>query len=120
MRRRSRSHAHWPTRASRLARARRSGIDAERLVDLDLLQAPGGRIEDLQLEPPRMAHQLAARWNSAEHGEHEAAEGVDVLFLLGLQELDPQVLLQFLDGRAGRGDEPDPRLRGGVRGLRRL
>ena len=49
-----------------------------------------------------MADQLAARRHAADQGEHQAAERVDVLLLLGLEQLDAEVALE-LAHRGARG-----------------
>ena len=93
------------------------GARSARLVDPDLLQAARVGVEHLELQARGMAHELAAHGHAPQQRKHEAAERVDVLLLLGLQKLEPQVLLELLDGRARRGDEPELRLGGDMRGL---
>ena len=73
-------------------------------MDAQLLDAARIGIQHLELDAARVAHQLAARRDAAGKREHEAADGVDVLFLLRRDELDAEMPREILDRRSGIGD----------------
>src|SRR5262249_48126420 len=96
-----------PGRGSRLGGAGGRRLDGRQRVNLHLLEAARVRVENLELEAARMADDLATHRHAPEQREHQAAERVDVLFILGLQELDAEMLLELLDRRARQGDDAD-------------
>ncbi len=70
---------------SHLARSPNRTRARPRPVYLELLHPARIRVENLELDPRGVSHQLAARRHPPDDREYETAERVDVGFLLGLQ-----------------------------------
>ena len=61
-----------------------------RRVDAQFLDEPRVCVQHLELDAARVVHTLAARRDAAGKREDEAADGVDVLFLFGREQLMPK------------------------------
>ena len=79
-------------------------------VYAQFLDAPGICVQHLELDAARVAHQLAPRRDAAGEREHETPDRVDVLLLLGRDELKVEMPLERLDGHARIGDEAKTRV----------
>ena len=107
--RQPRPGAGVPPRASPRVRGRPARAGGRRAArwTLQLLDAARVGVEHLELDARWMAHELAARRHAPDDREHQAAERVDVLLLVGVEQLDAEVRLELLDGRARGGDEAE-------------
>src|SRR5262249_41971531 len=98
-----RPSAH-PSTLGRCRCALGGGCEARRM-DAQLLDASRIGIEDFEFEAGWMPDELTARRHPAQQSEHEATQGIDVLRLFGLEELQTEVVFELAYGRARRRDE---------------
>ena len=98
-------------RARRFTPCSRPSSSWRRHMDAELLDPPRVGFQHLELDAAWMTHQLAARRDAAGDGEHQAAERVDVLFLLARDQLNcrdaaPAPRSACARRRSGRGEDP--------------
>ena len=79
-------------------------------MDAQFLDAARIGLQHLELDAARVAHKLAARRDAAGKREYQAADRVELLFLLRRGELYAEMPLQHLDRRARIGDEAETRI----------
>src|SRR5512145_2271819 len=76
-----------------------------RRVDAQILDEPRVCVQHLELDAAWVVHTLAPRRNATGKGEDEAADRVDVLFLLWREQIYAEALLERFDRRTRIGDE---------------